>query len=114
MITDALVLVVDDQDAPRFAKVQTLRRAGLRVAEATTGRDAIDRVAALRPDVVLLDVNLPDVSGFEVCRRLRAGEGALPSPQIMQVSNTAVAVADQVRGLQGGADAYLTEPVCSF
>lgn len=111
MITDALVLVVDDQDAPRFAKVQTLRRAGLRVAEATTGRDAIDLVAALRPDVVLLDVNLPDVSGFEVCRRLRAGEGALPSLQIMQVSNTAVAVADQVRGLQGGADAYLAEPV---
>jgi signal transduction histidine kinase len=89
-----------------------LRRAGLRVREASTGREALAIVEAEHPDLVLLDVNLPDISGNEVCRRLRAEQrDDAPALQILHVSNTAVGTADQVRGLEGGADGYLTEPV---
>jgi signal transduction histidine kinase len=105
------ILVVDDEDAGRFVKGQTLKRAGYQVIEAATGSDALALAAGERPDLVVLDVNLPDISGLEVCRRLRAANPNLPGIQILQISNTAITPADQVRGLQHGADVYLTEPV---
>ena len=105
------ILVVDDQDAGRFVKVQTLRRSGFTVAEAGTGSDALDLIASQHPDLVILDVNLPDMSGFEVTRRIRASEHGPPTLQILQISNTAVEAEDRVRGLEEGADVYLTEPV---
>ena len=107
------VLVVDDEDAGRYAKVQTLRRAGFNVIEAANGSDCLRLVESERPDLVVLDVNLPDISGFEVARRLRANPGESPAIQILQISNTATSTADQVRGLEHGADVYLTEPVDS-
>jgi signal transduction histidine kinase len=107
----AVVLVVDDHDAGRFVKVQTLRRAGFVVHEFATGLSALAAVSSIGPDAVVLDVNLPDISGLEVCRRIREMPSALKSMQIIQVSNTAVSVADQVRGLDQGADVYLTEPI---
>jgi signal transduction histidine kinase len=108
----ARILVVDDSDAPRFVKVQTLRRAGFTVIEAATGTDALALVASERPDLAIMDVNLPDISGIEVCRRLRAAESSSqPGLQILQVSSTAVAPSDRVQGLEQGADVYLTEPV---
>jgi signal transduction histidine kinase len=105
----ALILVVDDNESSRFTKVASVKRAGYRVAEATTGQDAIRLCADLRPDVVMLDVNLPDISGIEVCRRLK--EEQQPPVHVMQVSSTSVTDADRARGLVAGADAYLTEPV---
>jgi signal transduction histidine kinase len=96
-------------DAGRFVKVQTLRRAGFEVSEAGTGSDALKTVEKQRPDLVILDVNLPDISGLEVSRRLRLLD--LPALQILQISNTAVTPADRVRGLDEGADVYLVEPV---
>jgi DNA-binding response OmpR family regulator len=107
----AKILVVDDEDAGRFVKTQTLRRAGFHVLEAATGSDALALAASERPDLVVLDVNLPDISGLEVARRLRVPESAPQAPQILQISNTAVTAADRVRGLEHGADVYLTEPV---
>ena len=64
------ILIVDDNDASRFTKVTAVRRAGYQVVEATTGQDGLRLCAELRPDLVLLDVNLPDMSGLDVCRRL--------------------------------------------
>src|SRR5262245_23328230 len=110
MNENARILVVDDEDAGRFVKAQTLRRAGYHVFEASTGADALTLAVKERPDLVVLDVNLPDISGLEVCRRLRAAHPSLPGIQILQISNTAISPADQVRGLQHGADVYLTEP----
>jgi two-component system, sensor histidine kinase len=111
-VTDAAtILVVDDQDAGRFVKVMTLRRAGFTVIEANTGTDALTLVANERPHLVILDVNLPDISGFEVARRLRSAESGPPTLQILQISGTSVAPADRVKGLEHGADVYLTEPV---
>ena len=105
------VLVVDDNDAGRFAKAQTLRRAGFEVAEASTGTEAIATAARIHPDLAVLDVNLPDISGFDVTRRLRALDAPPPALQILQVSSTAIEPADRVRGLDQGADVYLVEPV---
>ena len=107
----AKILVVDDEESGRFVKLQTLRRAGYHVIEASTGHDALTMAASDGIDLIVLDVNLPDISGLEVCRRLRAGNPTLPGLQILQISNTAITPADQVRGLQEGADVYLTEPV---
>jgi signal transduction histidine kinase len=105
----ALILVVDDNDASRFTKVSSVKRAGYRVVEATTGQDGLRVCAELHPDVVLLDVNLPDLSGLEVCRRLK--EDVTLPVQVLQVSSTSTSDPDRVRGLQAGADGYLTEPV---
>jgi signal transduction histidine kinase len=111
-VTDVLrLLVVDDNDAGRFAKTQTLRRAGFEVVEASTGGDALAAAERVRPDLVVLDVNLPDISGFDVTRRLRALDAPPPAVQILQISSTALAPSDRVRGLEHGADVYLVEPV---
>lgn len=109
--TSAVLLVVDDEDAGRFVKVQTLRRAGYTVYEAATGADGLRQVESRSPDVVVLDVNLPDVSGLEVCRRIRQHALAPPAIQVLQVSSTAVDAKDRVAGLDHGADVYLTEPL---
>jgi signal transduction histidine kinase len=111
MSDTARILVVDDQDAGRFVKAQALKRAGFAVIEAATGGDALRLVGREDPDLVVLDVNLPDINGLEVCRRIRARYPTPPGIQILQISNTAVTPADQVRGLQEGADVYLTEPI---
>jgi signal transduction histidine kinase len=105
----ANVLVVDDNDAHRFAKATTLRRAGFLVTEASTGASALVAIRRQAIDLVLLDINLPDMSGLDVCAEIKA-DAALAPIQVLQVSSTAVTDADRVRGLAGGADAYLTEP----
>ena len=104
-----IILVVDDDDAGRFVKSQVIRRAGMTVEEAGTGQQALDFVEQLQPDLVLLDVNLPDIGGFEVCRRIKA-RGPTPA-QVVQLSSTAITTEDRAAGLHHGADAYLVEPI---
>lgn len=103
----AVVLVVDDNDAKRYLLSTWLRRAGHTVIEASTGAKAL--AMAREAELVLLDVKLPDISGFEVCRRIKADSGTAATP-VIQVSATATAVADRAHGLTQGADAYLAEP----
>lgn len=107
----AVILVVDDHDSGRFAKTRLLRRAGFEVLEASTGLDAL-RIVEQRPvDALLLDVNLPDISGLEVSRRVRASGADASTVPILQISSTAVSSAEQVKGLEYGADVYVTEPI---
>ncbi|MGF6288853.1 hybrid sensor histidine kinase/response regulator [Paraburkholderia youngii] len=112
-MTDAnanLILNVDDNEGARYAKTRILSRAGFVVIEAGNGAQAIERARISQPDLVLLDVNLPDLNGFEVCRRIKAApetSGVL----VIHTSAAAVQSTDRVRGLEGGADSYLTEPV---
>ena len=108
--SSVLVLVVDDTDAGRYATARILRGAGYRVAEAATGGAALASVARDRPDVVLLDVNLPDMSGLDVCRRIKQ-DASLTHCLVVQISASFVRPSDAVRGLEAGADAYLTEPL---
>src|SRR5690606_1019601 len=72
------VLVVDDEENIRYLLVTALRHAEMDVVEAATGRQALDSAKDFRPDVLLLDVMLPDLDGFEVCRRLRSDGSAAP------------------------------------
>jgi PAS domain S-box-containing protein len=109
---EPIILNVDDTDASRYLKSRTLRQVGLRVHEASTGEEALRMVAALKPDVVLLDVRLPDMSGIEVCRRIKA-DPATSSVLVIQTSATYLEPSDRVRGLEGGADTYLLEPIDS-
>jgi PAS domain S-box-containing protein len=105
-----LVLDVDDDEATRYASSRILRAAGYRVIEATTGLEALERVRADRPDLVVLDVKLPDISGLEVCRRIKQ-DAEVASTPVLQMSASFVNSRDTVRGLESGADAYLTEPL---
>lgn len=106
----ASILVVDDSDASRYLLSSWLRRGGYRVTEAATGAEALSVVAGKRPDLMLLDVNLPDMSGLDVCARVKADPSTAVVP-VIHVSATAVEPEDEARGLTGGADAYLLEPV---
>jgi signal transduction histidine kinase len=104
----ALILIVDDNEPGRYAKARIVRRAGYATLEVGSGRDAIEAVATRRPEIVLLDVNLPDVSGIEVCRRIKAAHDLVI---VLQTSASFTAGADRAAGLDSGADAYLTEPI---
>lgn len=103
------ILNVDDTDAGRYAVSRVLKQAGFEVMEAASGEDAL-RLAAQHPDLILLDVNLPDMSGFEVCRRLKADPGTASIP-VVHLSATYVGSSHQVQGMEGGADGYLTHPI---
>jgi CheY-like chemotaxis protein len=108
--TEGRILVVDDADASRYLTASWLRRYGYHVTEATTGGQALDLVNELPVDLVLLDVNLPDMSGFEVCARIKGDERTAALP-VIHISATAIEVEDKEEGLVRGADAYLVEPV---
>ncbi len=100
------VLVVDDEENIRYLLTSALNHAGFEVAEAQTGRGALDGVKAFRPDAVLLDVMLPDLDGFEVCRRMRS-DGDRTAVIFLTAHD---ATEDKVRGLTLGGDDYVTKP----
>jgi len=103
------ILVVDDNDDGRETLAFILREAGFRVREGRTGSEAL-RLAADRPDLIVLDVVLPDLNGFEVCRRLKA-DPATTSIPVLYLSGARVGDEDKTRGLETGGDGYLTKPV---
>jgi DNA-binding response OmpR family regulator len=102
------VLIVDDE--PNIVELVrvTLEDDRVRVVVAADGAGALAVAAVERPELVLLDVNLPDLSGLEVCRRLRADPGMTGSRIVMLTA--AAQRADVERGLAAGADPYLTKP----
>jgi len=105
-VPTASVLVVDDEENIRFLLGSALRHAGFEAEVAESGRQALEAVRLHRPDVILLDVMLPDLDGFEVCRRLRAESNRTPI-----VFLTAQGATEQkVRGLTLGGDDYVTKP----
>jgi DNA-binding response OmpR family regulator len=99
------ILVVDDETTLRETLVEALEAEGYRAIPAADGREALARFRADRPDLVLLDLMLPELSGVEVCRILRA-ESAVPI--IMLTAKTSEV--DKVVGLELGADDYVTKP----
>jgi signal transduction histidine kinase len=105
----ATVLNVNDDAATRYLTTYVLQQAGFRVVEAATGREALRLCLEERPDVVVLDVKLPDILGYEVCRRLRM-QPETSSIAVLQTSATFVTLDKKVQGLEAGADAYLPQP----
>jgi DNA-binding response OmpR family regulator len=106
---DARILVVEDDLTVAEVVVDYLRHAGLEPRHAVDGHIALEMAATWPPDMVILDLMLPGVSGLEVCRRLREGRDAqVPLPVIML---TALGEeSDRVLGLESGADDYVTKP----
>src|SRR6185312_2453034 len=101
------VLVVDDDDAGRYVKRRILEQAGHSVTEAREGFEALRIIVGTKPEVVVLDVKLPDIKGTELCRKLRDnGVGVC----VLMTSAAFVDPADRVASLESGADAYLIEP----
>ena len=105
----AVVVVVDDNLGALYTKRKLLEREGYRILEAATGQEALRIARDALPDLVLLDVNLPDIGGFEVCHQLKTAPET-QSIKVLQTSATRIGVLDRVRGLNVGADAYLVEP----
>ena len=105
-----LVLAVDDEPTNRYTVSRVLSQAGYKVIEASTGEEALRFIQSERPDLVVLDVRLPDISGYEICQRIM-DDPTTASTLVLLVSATFVNSRDAVRSLDGGADSYLTQPV---
>jgi len=104
------ILNVDDYGPGRYARTKLLQQAGFVVREAATGKEALQLVATHNPPLILLDVNLPDMSGFEVCRQIR-NDPKTSATTVVHISATNIQAHEQVQGLDCGADSYLVEPV---
>ena len=102
------VLVVDDNEASRYTVCSPLRNAGYEVAEASTGAEGLAALSRLGADLVVLDAKLPDESGLEICRKLKANPLTADVP-ILQVS-ASTRTDDRVKALEGGADVFLILP----
>jgi two-component system sensor histidine kinase/response regulator len=104
------ILNVDDYDPGRYARTKTLRQAGFPVIEAATGRATLDMVAEHRPPLVLLDVNLPDMSGFDVCAQIKKNPKTATTT-VLHISASNIQAQHVVQGFESGADSYLVEPL---
>jgi PleD family two-component response regulator len=106
-MAETILVVDDDPDIARFVEVN-LRSAGYDVAVASDGEEALEKAGDLRPDLVLLDVMMPRIDGFEVAQRLRKNPQTANTSIIMLTAKALSA--DKVTGLQSGADDYIIKP----
>lgn len=105
-----LILLVDDNEQNRYVHGRYLKQAGFSVHEARNGEECLQFVRRHVPDLLVLDVRLPDLNGYQVCRELKDSPATASLP-VLQTSATFVGSHAKVHGLQGGADAYLAVPV---
>ncbi len=105
----ARILIVDDNAANREILIKRLQREGYDFLQAGDGEEALAIATRSMPDLILLDVGMPKIDGFEVCRRLKS-DPAQPFMPIILVT-ARVASEDLVKGLDAGADEYLTKPI---
>jgi DNA-binding response OmpR family regulator len=103
------ILVVEDDPSIRMGLEDTLTAKGYEVDAVARGADGAERALSGRYDLVVLDVMLPDLDGFEVCRRIRAGRGSARRVPVIMLSARGAEL-DRVRGLELGADDYVTKP----
>jgi len=106
-MAEQILVVDDDPDIARFVEVN-LRSAGYEVAVAGDGEEALEKAGDMRPDLVLLDVMMPRIDGFEVAQRLRKNPQTANTSIIMLTAKALSA--DKVTGLQAGADDYIIKP----
>lgn len=104
------ILVVDDNPATRYATSRVLRNVGFEVIEAATGTAGIAAVVDSKIDLVVLDIDLPDVDGYEVCRRIRAML-ATHRMRVVYLSASFIDDRHKVQGFEAGADGFLNHPV---
>lgn len=105
-----LILLVDDDDAIRAGLAAALLRAGFRVVEARNGLEALKLAETHAPDVIALDILMPELDGREVCRRLRQADNWTPIIMLTQISATG----EKIASLEEGADDFLNKPFDSY
>ena len=108
MTTPRVVLVVDDHEDNRRILRDLLASAGYEVVEATTGEDGVAAAKARVPDLILMDIQLPGIDGYEATRRIKADEALRRIPLIV-VTSYALS-GDDAKALAAGADAYVAKP----
>ena len=104
------ILVVDDEPDLLDINSTILRSAGYEVLEASTGNDCLRIATEEHPDLILLDVNLPDISGIDVCRQIKA-DPELIGTYVILISGMKASSENQVEGLEEGADGYIVRPI---
>ena len=109
MITKPCVLIVDDDLAVLRMMEYIFDRADYEVHLAASGPEALSKVNETKPDLIILDVMMPDVNGLEVCQRLRAEPASAHLPIIMLSAKDQLE--DKVNGFEAGADDYVAKPV---
>ena len=107
---NAVILNIDDNEPGRYARTRVLQRAGFEVHDAGTGREALRLIKEVQPDLALLDVNLPDMNGLEVCHRIKSQEETA-AIIVLQISAISISPPQAATALNTGADSYLIEPV---
>lgn len=102
------ILVVEDEESLLKLESILLSSKGYNVTGVMDGRSALEEIAANKPDLVVLDIMLPEMDGFEVCRRIKADPETRHIPVVMLTAKKNTQ--DVEHGMQVGADAYLTKP----
>ena len=102
------ILIIDDEPKNLDVLHNCLREAGFKVLIAESGEAALQRIAHTKPDLILLDINMPGIDGYETCRRLKNNELSKDTPVIFVTAETETV--DTVRGLEMGAADYITKP----
>jgi two-component system cell cycle response regulator DivK len=103
------ILMVEDNEMNRDALSRRLRRYGFEVSLAVDGRQGLELIASTRPDLVLMDLGLPDIDGWECARRLKANPATRPIPIIALSAHATVG--DRERALEAGCDEFDTKPI---
>jgi putative two-component system response regulator len=103
------ILIVDDESAARTALETLLRREGFEVRDASSGERALEECASFRPDLILLDIMMPGISGFEVCRRIKATPETRLTPVVLITGLSDPQ--DRIEGINAGADDFLSKPI---
>jgi CheY-like chemotaxis protein len=106
-MAEKILVVDDDLDTLKLVGMM-LQRQGYNIVAAINGAQALSKVPAEKPDLILLDVMMPDIDGFEVCRRIRSDTSFASIPILMFTAKTQVD--DKVQGFEAGADDYLPKP----
>jgi len=103
------ILIADDEETIRFVFSQMLEREGLEVVTAQDGAEAVERFHEVKPDLVILDIVMPRMNGFEACRKIKGDPDNRLTPIIIVTSSSAAD--NRMKGLEAGADDFLSKPV---
>jgi len=106
----AIIINVNERNGQRDERRSMLERAGYRVLDAACGADALRLLQDVRPDLVLLDIELSDISGFDLCRQIK-NRPELTDTMVLHVSAAEVSGSERALGLEMGSDGYLVEPI---
>lgn len=104
-----IILVVEDNDDNRQLVIKVLGRRDYEVVGVVDGNEALERLNSINPDLILMDINLPDMDGYEVTRRIRQQEKFAALPIVALTAHAMVG--DEEKSLNAGCDAYISKPI---